>query len=83
MAADEFAQLLRSLCNLSNLCQTKNPHEQNIKMPLQPPKNRTAYGTYQYLTEPGVLGTFLWDYQRTLTENFHTVKIEGDMEYWN
>jgi hypothetical protein len=30
-AADEFAHLLRSLCNLSNLCQPKNPSEQNQK----------------------------------------------------
>ena len=30
-AADEFAPLLRSLCNLSILCQPKNPREQNQK----------------------------------------------------
>ena len=30
-AADEFAHLLRSLCNLSNLCQPKNPRVQNQK----------------------------------------------------
>jgi hypothetical protein len=39
------------------------------KMPLPPPKNRSAYGTYLYFAEPGVLETFRQDYRRILSQN--------------
>jgi hypothetical protein len=52
-------------------------------MPLPPPKNRTAYGTYQYFAEPGALETFMRDYRRILIDNFKKVKIEGGGEYWS
>ena len=52
------------------------------KMPLPPPKQRTAYGTYLYFAEPGVLETFLQDYQQILINNFQKVRIEGGREYW-
>ncbi|MGD9185746.1 MAG: hypothetical protein PVJ13_10505, partial [Desulfobacterales bacterium] len=38
------------------------------KMPLPPPKQRTAYGTYLYFAEPGVLETFMRNYRRILME---------------
>jgi len=52
------------------------------KMPPPPPKQRTAYGTNLYFAEPGLLETFMRDYQRILIHNFKKVKIEGGMEYW-
>jgi hypothetical protein len=39
-AVEEFAHLLRSLCNLSNLCQPKNPREQNNATPTTQTKNK-------------------------------------------
>ena len=51
-------------------------------MPLPPPKQLTAYGTYLYFAEPGVLETFMRDYRRLLKENFQRVGIEGGMDYW-
>jgi len=52
------------------------------KMPLSPPKERTAYGTYLYLTEPGTLDTFMRDYGHILSQNFQKIRIEGIGEYW-
>ena len=52
------------------------------KMPLPPPKNRTAYGTYLYFVEPGTLETFLRDYRRILIQKFQKIIIEGGGEYW-
>ena len=51
-------------------------------MPLPPPKNRTAYGTYLDFAESGTLETFLQDYRRILMGNFQDIRIEGGMEYW-
>jgi hypothetical protein len=51
-------------------------------MPIPPPKNRSAYGTYLYFAEPGVLETFLRDYRQILITNFQKVEIEGGGEYW-
>ena len=51
-------------------------------MPLPPPKNRTAYGTYLYFAEPGKLGTFIRDYRQVLMDNFQKMRIEGGGEYW-
>ena len=51
-------------------------------MPLPPPKQRTAYGTYLYFAEPGTLITFLRDYRRILLDNFQKIRIEGGGEYW-
>jgi hypothetical protein len=50
-------------------------------MPIPPPKQRSAYGTYLYFAEPGVLERFLQDYQHILTENFHKSRIESVVEY--
>ena len=59
-------------------------HENKIKnMPLPPPKQRTAYGTYLYLAEPGTLETFMRDYRQILMENFQKVRIEGSGKYWS
>ncbi len=57
---------------------------QNIikKMPMPPPKNRSAYGTYLYCAEPGVLETFMRDYRHILMDNFQKIRIEGGGEYW-
>ena len=52
-------------------------------MPLPPPKQRTAYGTYLYFAEPGVLETFIRDYHRILIQNIQKIRIEGDGEYWS
>jgi hypothetical protein len=52
------------------------------KMPLPPPKNRTAYGTYLYFVEPGTLETLIRDYRRILMENFQKVRIESAGQYW-
>jgi hypothetical protein len=52
------------------------------KMPLPPPKERTAHGTYLYLTEPGMLETFMRDYRLILMDNFQKIRIEGGGEYW-
>ena len=53
-------------------------HENKIKkMPLPPPKKRTAYGTYLYFAEPGTLETFMRDYRQILKDNFQMVEIEG------
>ena len=52
------------------------------KMPPLPPKNRTAYGTYQYFDELGPLETFLQDYRRILIQNFQKIRIEGGGVYW-
>jgi hypothetical protein len=54
-----------------------------IKMPLPPPKNRTAYGTYQYFAEPGVLETLIRDYRQILMIHFQKIRIEGGGEYWS
>ena len=51
-------------------------------MPLPPPKQRTAYGTYLYIAEPGTLETFIRDYSRILMEIFQKVGIEGGGEDW-
>ena len=51
-------------------------------MPLPPPKNRTAYGTYLYFAELWALETFLRDYRRILTDNFQKIRIEDGGEYW-
>jgi hypothetical protein len=51
-------------------------------MPLPPPKQRTAYGTYLYLVEPGVLETFMRDYRQLLMANFQKIRIEGGGKYW-
>ncbi|MEN8689815.1 MAG: hypothetical protein ABF303_00390 [Desulfobacterales bacterium] len=51
-------------------------------MPLPPPKNRTAYGTYLYFVEPGTLETLIRDYRRILMENFQKVRIESAGQYW-
>jgi hypothetical protein len=51
-------------------------------MPIPPPKQRTAYGTYLYFDEPVTLETFMRDYRQVLKENFQNVRIEGGMEYW-
>ena len=53
------------------------------KMPLPPPKQRTAYGTYPYLAEPGVLETFIRDYRQILMDNFQKIRIKGGGEYWS
>ena len=52
-------------------------------MPLPTPKNRTAYGTYLHLTDPGTLENFLQEYRRILIQNFQKIRIEGSMEYWS
>ena len=52
-------------------------------MPLPPPKNRTAYGTYLYFADPTLLETFMRDYQMVLMDNFQRVRIEGGMKYWS
>jgi hypothetical protein len=58
-------------------------HENIIKkIPLPPPKYRTAYGTYHYFAEPGVLETFMRDYLQILTTHFQKIIIEGGGEYW-
>jgi hypothetical protein len=54
----------------------------NKKIPLPPPKNRTAYGTHQYFAEPGALETFLRDSRQILIQNFQNVRIQGTGEYW-
>ena len=51
-------------------------------MPFPPPKNRTAYGTCLYFTEPGTLETFMRDYRQILIKNFQKIQIEGTGEYW-
>ena len=51
-------------------------------MPLPPPKELTAYGTYLYLTERDVLENFLQDYRQILMTNFQRGGIEGGGEYW-
>jgi hypothetical protein len=51
-------------------------------MPLPPPKERTAHGTYLYFEESGVLETFLRDYLQILTTHFQKIIIEGGGEYW-
>ena len=60
----------------------KYNENKTIKMPLPPPKNRSAYGTYLYFAEPGALEKFLRDYRHILSQNFQKAKIEGDGEYW-
>jgi hypothetical protein len=50
-------------------------------MPLPPPKQQTAYGTYQHFAEPDILETFMQDYRWILTNNFQKVRIEGGGEY--
>jgi hypothetical protein len=58
-------------------------HANKIKnMPLPPPKNRTAYGTYLYFAEPGAIETFMQDYRHILMDKFQKIGIEGDMVYW-
>ncbi|MEN8690309.1 MAG: hypothetical protein AB1Z20_09420 [Desulfobacterales bacterium] len=51
-------------------------------MPLPPPKQRTAYGTYLYFVKAGALEKFLQDYRQILTTHFQKVRIEGGGEYW-
>jgi hypothetical protein len=51
-------------------------------MPLPPPKERTAYGTYLHFVETDTLETFLRDYRQILTTHFQNVRIEGGGEYW-
>jgi hypothetical protein len=53
------------------------------KMPLPPPKNHTAHGTYLYFADPFTLETFLRDYRRILIQNFQKIRIEGTAEYWS
>lgn len=50
-------------------------------MPPPPPKQQTAYGTYLYFDEPGMLIAFMRDYRQILMDNFQMVIIEGDGEY--
>jgi hypothetical protein len=58
-------------------------HEnKTIKMPLPPPNQRSAYGTYLYFAEPGTLETFMRNYRQNLMDNFQRVRIEGGGEYW-
>jgi len=59
--------------------------QENIikKMPIPPPKNRTAYGTYLYFAEPGVLEAFMQDYRLILIQNIQKIRIEGSREYWS
>ena len=66
----------------SVLRQTKIPENKIKKMPLPPPKNHTAYGTYLYFAGTDALKTFLRDYRQILTTDFQKIKIEGGMEYW-
>ena len=51
-------------------------------MPLPPPKQKTAYGTYLYFAEHGVLETFIRDYRQILIKNCQKIRIEGGGEYW-
>jgi len=51
-------------------------------MPLPPPKQRTAHGTYLYFAEPGTLETFIRDYRQILMAHFRRIEVEGGMEYW-
>jgi hypothetical protein len=46
-------------------------------MPPQPPKQRTAYGTYLYFAEPGVLETCMRDYRQILKTIFQKITIES------
>ena len=46
-------------------------------------KQRSAYGTYLYIAEPGKLETFLRDYRQILIDNFQKVIIEGGGVYWS
>jgi hypothetical protein len=64
-------------------CIKPTKKEQNQKkMPLPPPKIRTACGTYLYFTEPGTLETFLQDKRQILKNYFQKIRIEGGVEYW-
>ena len=60
----------------------KNPANIIKKMPLPPPKQRTAYGTYLYFVKAGALEKCLQDYRQILTPHFQKVRIEGGGEYW-
>ena len=51
-------------------------------MPLPPPKQRTAYGTYLYFAGTDALKTFMRVYRQILMDNFQRVRIEGTGEYW-
>jgi hypothetical protein len=51
------------------------------KMPLPPPKNLTAYGTYLYFAEPDTFETFMRDCRQILMDNFQKVRIEDGGEY--
>jgi predicted oxidoreductase (fatty acid repression mutant protein) len=56
----------------------KGTYAYKIKnMPLPPPKYRTAYGTYLYFAEPGVLETCMRDYRQILKTNFQKITIES------
>jgi len=69
---------------LINQCHPNNPREHNQKMPIPPPKKQqTAYGTYLYFAEPGVLETIMRDYRRILMDNFQKTQIESGEEYWS
>jgi hypothetical protein len=60
------------------LYQSDKKEHNKKKMPLPPPKNRTAYGTYLYFAEPGTMETFMRDYRHILTTHFQKIRIEGD-----
>ena len=68
--------MLNPITCLLSVCQIK-------KMPLPPPKNRSAYGTYLYFAEHGTLETFLQDYRWILTTHFQKIRIYGTREYWS
>ncbi|MGA9235804.1 MAG: hypothetical protein WBV91_13335 [Desulfobacterales bacterium] len=53
-----------------------------LEMPLPSLKQRSAYGTYLYFVEAGVLETFKRDYRQILTAHFQKIRIEGTGEYW-
>jgi hypothetical protein len=57
-----------------NQCHPNKPREHNQKMPIPPPKERTAYGTYLYSAELGVLETFMRNYRHILTTHFQKNK---------
>jgi hypothetical protein len=58
-----------------------HPRKHNQKMQIPPPKHRSAYGTYLYLTEADLLEYFLQDYRQILTTQFQKVRIESGGEY--
>jgi hypothetical protein len=52
-------------------------------MPLPPPKERTAHGTYLYFAEPSILKTFIRDYRRIPTKHFQKVRIKCRGGYYS